>query len=375
MKKLLIGLLLVVLCGIGISTDAAGPSRIVGLSSECDTNNIGCIVIPLTMSTLCTGATCPFRSSFSYTDSTRFWGSVGSGTGACITSTNGGTTWNACTAQPFVTGANELYAGASDGSVIALGTTTGPTTCTFRRSTDNAVNWSTTFTLAVDCNPGNNEGQYLYCLNNGICEAALNNSNLNTFRIFRSSDNGQNWTTGETGSASCGTGAGSVWNGSSGIIPSMDPGCGGGNLATAFNAVTDTWTVSTAWTGTQGSCWGQVIISNVGYASCGSAITYGFYTSTGATFRTFVLPGATLAVNNGGVAFALDSTVIYVFATATVPAGIGAYVSRDAGVTFGRLGTETSGGGAGIRGGNAFFANGCVYWSGGTTTRRFAKIC
>jgi hypothetical protein len=118
-----------------------------------------------------------------------------------------------------------------------------------------------------------------------------------------------------------------------------------------------------------------VIVGGVALASCGSVTTYGFYTSTGAISKTFVLPGATIGANIGGPAVGFNSTTVYMLATATVPAGIGVYVSRDSGTTFNRLGTETSGGGAGVRGGNMFVANGCVYWNAGSVTRRFAKIC
>jgi hypothetical protein len=103
--------------------------------------------------------------------------------------------------------------------------------------------------LVANCNPSNNEGQYLYCLSDGRCEVVLNVANV--YKVFRSSNNGQSWVLGvEGGSASCGTGAGAEWDGSAGIMPSIDPGCGGGNLSLAFSAIADVWVISTAWTGT-----------------------------------------------------------------------------------------------------------------------------
>jgi hypothetical protein len=375
MKKMLIGFIVVLMCVMGM-VKAEAVVKIAGLQGSCDTTLTGCQPIPLNMTTLCTtlGTGCPFRASPSYTSSTKFWGANGIGNGSCIVSTDGGITWPACASEPFGTGSNEVYAEASDGSVIAWGTTTGPSTCTGARSINNATSWVTTFTLVENCSPGNLEGQYLFCLRDGRCEVILNVAN--TYKLFRSSDNGQSWTKGaETGSASCAIGSGASWDGSVGILPPNNPGCGAGNLATAFSASGDAWTISTAWTGTQGECWGSAIIGGVGYGSCGSVTTYGMYTSTGAIFKTYVLPGATVAATNGGVAGAYNSTTVYVLATATVPSGIGVYVSRDSATSFTRIGTETSGGGNGIRGGHMFSANGCMYWVGGGTTRRFAKIC
>ena len=72
MKKLLIGLVVTLVCMVGIPKSEA-ITRIVGLSSECDTTLSGCNPTPSTITLLGDG---PFLSQPSLTDSTRFWGSL-----------------------------------------------------------------------------------------------------------------------------------------------------------------------------------------------------------------------------------------------------------------------------------------------------------
>ena len=373
MKRLLgVFTLIILFCGISIlGSDAATPRRILGASGECDTNNAGCISIPLTVTVKCT-VTCAFRTSPSYASATEFWAAANTGTGACRRSIDSGATWPACTAQPFATGANELYAGAADGSVIAVGTTTGPNTCTVRRSTNNATSWTTVFTLVFNCNAGNLEGQRLYCLIDGRCEFVGGASGAS--RVFRSSDNGQTWAAGETGIAPNCSNAGLAWDGSAGIAPSEATGCGGGNIARAFLATGDVWADSIAWNGTQGDCWGSIIWNGVGHAVCqgASATPDGRYTirnSVGTNVRSLNLTGAGIAgIDAGGVAVAPFTDTIYIFATRSTDTGI--WVTRDDALTFTLIGTLTGT----MRGGHAYYANGCVYFTGQASTK-FVQIC
>jgi hypothetical protein len=375
-QQAILGLLLAL--GLAISPQAIVQSStpigaLYGANVACDPAIATCTPIPLAVSILCT-VSCPLRVSPSYASGTEFWAASGSGAGNCARSTDGGATWPACTTQPSTTSQNELYAGASDGSVVVVMRENGPTRCDIRRSPDNGATWPLVFTQAVNCDVGSIEGQYLYCLADGRCEAAMNTAN--TFRIYRSTDNGQSWLAGETGSASCGTSAGAAWDGSNGIIPSENPGCGGGNLATAFFSTADSYAVSTAWTGAQGDCWGQVIYNGTARAICqGSVATpdnrYSLRSSTGALVASLTLPGALLtSIDAGGLALAPFTNVLYILATRATDAGI--YVSQDNLASFNLIGTL--GAGVTVRGGNMFYSGGCIYIAGGIT-RRFAKIC
>jgi hypothetical protein len=366
MKKILIGLLLAVVSLIGVQSSDAIKS-IVGVQAQCDTTLTGCASIPTQASILCTVG-CPQLTSFSYTDSNRFWGTTG-GVGNCVTSVNGGLNWGACTSQPFTTGNKEYYAGASDGSVLALGTTTGPTTCTVRRSVDNGSNWSTVFTLAQQCTAGTVEGQLLYCLGNGNCEFVGNDGGGNV-QVFRSSNNGASWSAGETGTGGNCSMPGIAWNGSSGIAPSEATGCGGGNIAKAYVAASDAWTTSVTWNGTQGDCWGPIVYNGSGKVICNDGTTgYKIYTSAGALSQALTLPGSLVAIDAGGLGYGYGTNTLYVFAQGTV-GDSRVWVTRD-GTTFVNLGQVSAGG---MRGGNTFFTNGCVYITI-TSPARFSKVC
>ena len=375
-KNLLIGLMIVVLCGIGIQADGAVVSKIVGLVGECDTTNPGCSSIPLSITTLCT-VNCPLRTSFSYTNSSRFWGSQGGGgAGLCTTSTDGGATWSDCISQAFpLGGGQEEYAGASDGSVIAVGIAAPGATCTIKRSTDNGANWGIVFTeAATDCRHGAFEGQQLYCLSDGRCEY-INTLGGSSLRIFRSSDNGQNWVDTTVGAITATGQVGAAWDGSAGIIPSEQNGVGN----QAGVGVGDIWSVSAGWAGTEGNCWGSLTYNGAGLAVCQSsgATPDGRYTtrtSVGTLVKSLTLPSALItSVDAGGVALGYATNVMYVVATLQAAAGIGVWVTRDDN-TFTQIGNIGVGGA--IRGGNAFKANGCIYitTSGGGVVR-FAKIC
>ena len=375
MKNWIVGILLSVLSVVGIASSEA-VMKIIGGQGACDTTNTGCRPIPLTPTTLCT-VSCAVEVSPSLVNASRFVGGSSRGVGVCRISIDGGVTWIACAAQPFTLGNREFYAEAADGSIIAVGSPTGPTTCTIRRSTDLGVNWSTVFTQAGGCTSGNLEGHRLFCLSDGRCEFL--GSDSSTAQIFRSSDNGANWIAGESAvAANCGI-SGSVWDGSVGIFPSQAPGCGGGGIARTYLASSsDTWVQSAVWNGTQGDCWGQIIYNSIPRVICQSsgATPDGRYTirdSVGANVQSLTIPNAGIAgTNAGGVAVSPFANTLYIMAQ-TSAGFLGTWVSRDGLGTFVQL-ASFSGGGAGIRGGNAFFANGCVYFAVGSTPM-FGKIC
>jgi len=367
MKKYILALLVSLMMVAGISYSAV-PSKIVGLSGECDTTNAGCIPIPLILTTLCT-ASCPIRSSFSYTSSSRFWGASSGAVGACQTSIDGGITWGGCTTQAFSSGSGgESYAGASDGSVIAIGSITG--TCTIKRSIDNAANWTTVFTDANACFLPGQPGQNLWCLSDSRCEYQMNNGG--TARVYRSSDNGANWVQGTTGTGGNCTIVGTQWDGSAGIMPSENTGCGGGNIAKTWVAAADVWTDSVTWTGAQGDCWTPVVYNSTGRVICNAGAALTMYSSAGASVAVLILPTSLVGLDSQGPAWGWATNTLYI-AAQNVTTGIDVHVSRDNLVSFTKLGTFT-GGGAGPRGGNMFAANGCIYVTTGLTPM-FGKVC
>lgn len=375
MKKLLIGLLLAILCEVGITGSEAQVRQIVGGQAECDTALSGCNPIPLTVTTLCT-VSCPVEVSPSFLNSNQFWGSTRT-VGTCRRSVNGGTTWAACATQPFTTGNREFYAETANGSIIAVGTPTGPNTCTIRQSINNGTSWSTVFTQVGACTSGLFEGQRLICLNNGQC--TFLGSDASTAQVFRTSNNGTSWVAGESAvAANCGI-VGAVWDGTIGIMPSQAPGCGGGGIARTFVASGDVWTQSATWNGTQGDCWGKLILNGVVYATCQSSGAtpdgrYTLRTSTGTNFLSMTIPNALItSIDAGGVGIAPFANTVYMMAQVISGGTMGTWVSRDSGASFTQI-TSFTGGGAGIRGGDAFFANGCVYFAVGLTPM-FGKIC
>ena len=374
MRTALAGVLLslFLLVGPSPSSFAVTPiGALYGASLGCDPNNAGCIAIPLTVSTLCT-VSCPQQTSFSFTDASRFWGTTG-GVGAGVTSTNGGLSWSALASQPFAAGNREFYAGASDGSVIAIGSPAA--VCTVRRSIDNGASWSTVFTNAGGCTSGTLEGQRLFCIGTGACNYV---DVTGTRQVLTTSDNGQNWTLTTTANIAPNCSMTNVpWDGSLGIAPSEATGCGGGGIARTALLSGGVWTDSTAWTGTQGDCWEGVNFNGVSYAVCQGAGAapdgrYTLRTSTGALFKSLDLPGALItSIDAGGIAFSPFTNSLYIVVT-MIAGQPGVFVSRDGANTFAQIGTAP----APLRGGNMFYSGGCVYFTtAGAGAPSFTKIC
>lgn len=368
-QKWIINILLIALfiCVPVLKSDAV--TMTIGAQANCDTTITSCIAFPTQLTALCVSASCPFRTNPSYTSSTRFWGTFLSGNSQCVTSTDGGVTWPACTTQPFVASTQEYYAEASDGSVIAAGSTAG--TCTIRRSTNGTVSWTDVFTQAVACLGNNTEGQTLHCLSNGTCELISSTTADSKFRMFRSTDNGASWTAVTVDTLGTNDlASGSAWNGSAGISAAISSING---LATAFVAIGDVWISSAAWANI-GDCWGNVVYNNVGRAICYSAGTgYTVRAGDGTLVSSIVLPGAALGIDIGGPAFSNTTNALYVLATTTTST-LGIWLSRDNLNTFVLIGQSSAAIG-GVRGGNMFMTNGCVYFTGGVARFMFGKIC
>jgi len=375
MRKLRMILALIVLVmGIGIGkSEGVTIKKIVGTASSCDESE-GCLPVPLVLTGLCT-VTCPLLSAPSYTDSLRFWGTGGTAGTGCRTSTDGGATWGACTTNPFTPGTKEHYAGTVDGGVIAVSQVVGD--CVIRKSVDNAASWTTvfTFTVATGCGGPISAGTFLKCLANGECHMLVTGPGTGC-NILESTENGNigTWLNVLT-DVSCfaATPTGYSYDGTDGIMTQS----GASTLSGWFTFTGGIgWTSSAVWPGTVGQCWGSVILSGVPRAICyntGDA-NYTLRDVDGVVVTNLVLPNAVLLVSNGGLGMSIAGTsLLYVVATSSNPSAIGVWASRDAGVSFGRIGTI--GPSVVIREGDIFFANGCIYFSGGLITPVFAKVC
>jgi len=374
-KKLLIGLMLVVMCGIGVvRSDGAVVSRVVGLSSECDTLNAGCIAFPATFSAVCTSG-CPEIIQPSFTDVNRMWGRTGTGVGSCTTSTNGGSTWAGCTTQAFIGGTfqgQEMYMGTADGSVVVISYDTTPT-CYIRKSTDNGTSWSTKFTFADRCSGAFYESASGWCLADGRCEFQSYHSSANPsaiYVIYRSSDNGETWTRGDIATDTSNRPVGSIWDGNIGIMALTQTTITGGAYSSPG---ADTWSKGASAASSFGNCWGAVILSSVPYGMCSNGTVYTLRDRTGTLFKTPTFsPTPLFNVDSGGVSYAYDNNTIYTLVTSSGGA-TGLYVSRSAGTSFTLIASVNPGS---LRGGTMWKhpINGCVYWVAGTAIR-IGKVC
>jgi hypothetical protein len=375
MKKLLIGLILIALCGLGVKADAAAPSSIIGLSGECNLAFTGCNAIPLTLTVMCT-VSCPRYTAPSFIDSTRFWGSMLGGSPNCVTSTDSGATWAGCTTQPFTSGAKEHYAGASDGSVIAIADTGA--LCTVKRSTDNGATWPTVFTSAFGagegCGGSTNGGYLLICIANGECSFPYINNSPQTCDLLGSTDNGQTWAFLTVGLTGCVMGhSGAAYDGTDGI---MSPNAPSGGTSLSLNTVIGLggYAKSAVWPVAANTCWGNVAYNGLPHGICfGTSNSYELRSAAGVLETTFTLPGVLVLSNSGGLGVSIGPNTLYVIAQKTTPSGaVGFWVTRDNGASFGLLGSTGAIGG--MREGTAYFAHGCVFASFGTTPV-FTKVC
>jgi hypothetical protein len=365
MKKLLWAVVIVCISLIGVSQSEAIKS-IVGVSSECDSTNTGCIPIPLANTTICS-AGCTTLTAKSFTDANRFWG----GTSSCRTSTDGGATWGNCTTQPLSSGAQENYAEASDGSVIAIGQVT--TTCTVKRSTDQGANWTTVYTAAstaIACGGAVTGGYRLICLSDARCTFSTVHGTTSVPIALESTDNGQTWVPTTYGAVATSF-VSMAWDGSAGIATSN--GLRSGKYAAG-------WSQGAAAFASCGTISGSVVYNGVGYGLCkdtGTNEIYRMMTADGALFKAITLPGVYQSSGVGILAYSVGTNTLHVVANVAVTAGslpIGVWVSRDDGVTFTKVYTSPQTVNSMGSQSSIFYTNGCVYYSGGVGTV-FNKVC
>lgn len=205
-RKSLMIALLVIVCVIGSVIKNEAAQKIIGISSY----GPAPAYFPTSGSILCAGSavitTCPQFAYPYWTDSTGtvLYGITNNANPpVCLKTTDGGSNWNACSAQPFVAAVlnNGGYMTvASDGSVL-FASGQGVDTCIIRRSTDGAVTWSTVFTDGTRncsmtfaaptppsfvCNSGS-----AYCV-------FVDATNVANVTVIYSNDYGATWTAGTT---------------------------------------------------------------------------------------------------------------------------------------------------------------------------------
>lgn len=374
MIRWVVGLLIGIVSLIGISKSEA-VTKVVGGQAECDTTNIGCNPIPLTVTILCTVG-CTTLTAPSLTDSNRWWGT---NTGvACRTSTNGGVTWGNCTSNADVA-ALYHYAGTADGGVLAAGVTNSGTHCKIYKSTDNAVSWVNVFDDAVQFNCGNggpNGGTRLKCALNGKCELNFLGTG-NIAQTVESTDNGNSWTrTALTGIVY--NPISLVFDGSKGF---STPGGGdGGSNFKAFIYDGGPWSLSTVWPALV-RCFPSTILNGSGASVCQTGITttYTVRNSTGALISTQTLPNASPITNAGMVGMSPVGNALYLIMTDDNSVGgprIGVWVTTN-GLSDGTM-VRIFTGPLNLSVNNQsdiHYINGCIYFSAGAGLPLFAKIC
>lgn len=366
--------LLLGLAGLPALLPAATPiGALYGSQVACDPAVSGCIPIPLTGTLLCaSGSGCPLRSAPSWTDSTRFWGTTGNAANLCRTSTDGGVTWANCASNPATITGNGFYAGASDGSVLATGTT-GAGFCTIERSINNAASWSTVYTTATKrgCNGPASSSSLLKCLpTGGACVLVVFDASTGTYRTFATTDNGQTWDdTQVSGATTNRSQTALVFDGTLGIETILLSVAD----TSAWNTTTGVWSLSAAW-GIIGDCFGALIFQGTAQGVCYiSGETYRRVTSAGALVQNMTIPGVLQLIDTGAIALGYDASTIYVVSS-LAPSGVGVWVSRNAGVSFSKIFSVLNG--ATMSAGDIYIANGCLYVSTVTNPNSiFFKVC
>ena len=374
MKKYLIVIVLVILSAIGIQADAQAPRRIVGTAGECDTTVVGCQLIPLTVTTLCT-VSCTRLSAPSLTDSSRMWGND---TSNCRTSTDGGSTWGNCTTNPD---ASNLYnmAGAADGGVLAAGMSGG--SCIIKRSTNNASTWTTVFSSTfgglANCGTGGVVGgTRLKCAINGKCELTFTDVG-NIAQTIQSTDSGVTWV------ATALTNV--VYNPLSlsfdGTVGISNPDTPNGvNNYKAFVYSSSAWSLSVLWPSLT-RCYPSMIINGTSYAVCQTGVTtvYTLRNTAGTLVNTWTLPGAFAGGTAGAIGTGwYTSNAAYTITNDDTSAGarIGVWVTREAFADQSLVRIFTGPASLAMTNqADIFSANGCIYFSAGSVTPIFAKIC
>ena len=367
MKKLLMGLVLGIGCLVGISQSEA-ITRIVGLSSECDTALSGCNPIPLTVTTLCT-VNCARLSSPSLTDANRVWGFDGSN---CRTSINGGATWANCVSNPDAA-ALYHYASTGDGFVVAAGITNGGTRCKIYKSTNNGTSWTNMFDEAVtDCGNPASGGTMMKCVLSGTCTLVFKNGGNANYLI--STNHGDSWTRVALGAISQ-TPTSMMFDGLVGFsTPTTSDGI---SNFKAYNYSGGAWSLGTTWPAVT-RCWPSISLSS-GSSLCqtgGTGISYTLRSgAAGALVNTISIPEAITTANPGMIAINPFSNALYVV-TNDNTGKMGVWVAVD-GVTASSLVRIFTGPVAVAMTNQADinYANGCIYFSAGTGTPIFAKIC
>lgn len=308
----------------------------VGAQAECTIGLGTCgVTFPVALSVLCisTNLSCPDKWHPSWTTTGRFWGTRD---GDCVTSTNSGATWAACTAQPFVADTGANVASTFDGSLIAAGNPGG--VCTVKKSVDNGTIWTTVFTDATQCSLVLNNSQRLLCQQvGGQCDFVSTVGGV--ARSYRTTNNGDNWTITNYGASAATTQYNLVFDGNN--------GANGGSFSTGTQAVYATsnlFALSTAWPGSAAAYLGGMAFLNASTPNIvngkGTAILD--RTDVNGTVLGTIAPVGMLIsggiIDNTVGVFNYSGNLFYIIAPSTV--GQGFWISTDGFSTTISLGTN-----------------------------------
>lgn len=391
MKQLCQGILLIVfLLGLPAISSSITPSKVIGLSAQCDRTFPECSPIPSSLAILCNGGAgnlnCPQYFSPDYGDPnglTMYGITNVVNPPRCIKSVDRGTTWSACTANPFAAtyfASNAVFAMAADGSLLAAARVTAATeTCVIRRSSDGGVTWTTVLTSTTAICSGFSGDAYsspMRC-SPETQDCVLFGNDLTTVRmvVFHSEDYGQTWTEDVSIAVSLSTppyfGASMSSDGSMAIT-------GGSNAAGGTSQFVfkngGAYHASTIIPGVGNQrCTGPFILQTKLSVLCGANSTSGLYTvfqitgSVPSVLATFLISDTPAFANSPETtAIQWDNTTAYFFLRQLSTGTYLIYVTRDAFTSYVKVGelVPTNKSPTYSRG-DMHVWNGAVYWTSG----------
>lgn len=320
--------ILILLLGMSLpSAESATVSKVLGIASQCDTTLSGCIQTILGQGViLCTGATCPSIFSADYTRIDNF---VGIGVGGCRFSTNGGSVWNLCTAQPPGAGTFEGIAVTGSGAWVSI--KNSGSTCVIGRSTDQGTIWATVNTFGSGCPSNANNTTNIRCFSS-TCQIGVDNTNIG---IYGSTDDGLSWGYTITSVKPSGPPRGLVFDGTNGFYIGSLAG-----LTISTSTGSSGWTFGAAGFNPGGTCFYGINDSVLGPVTyCGGRTPRQFV-----NIQTSVVTNVTLtnSVVQSNVQVLQIGSQIYIFGASintTSCSGniVSLWVSIDHGTTFTEL--------------------------------------
>lgn len=379
MKNIILGLAVLICVLVGTVSSEAVIKQ-VGAKGECDTTLPGCDPPPV-VSTLCLNpSTCARITAVDPSNSNLVYGTDGTN---CRKSTDGGTTWADCAANPS-TVVLPHYAVAQDGEVLAAGNGPGGAAFIIQRSTDGGVSWSNVFSTAtVDGAGATIFTQKIACASSTLICIGGYLSAGNQFIGLSSADGGATWSSTSVGT-SIGTFVGTVISsdGTSGVAPIRS----GDGTVNYKGGVWDgsAWALSATWPNTAGALCGNPLFYNGSQAVfCKetTAATYTIRDADGLVQTTITLPNGFTSTPGTYVGYAVNltpgNTKPLVIVGRDSRVGTSVWITID-GSTFVQTNQLSDTGFSINVPGSAYIAHSCAYFSsfqGANTTGILLKVC